>query len=150
MKIVKKRPVKDLTRYTPMRSMLDDFFTVPSMFDDFFDRSFTAKNLFVDLWEEDDSYFVKMAVPGVNKDDIAISISENSVTIKAETKKEEEKEEDDKKKYYYKALESSFEQTFNLPGNVSADTADAKYENGVLTLKLPKTEETKPKQVRVN
>ena len=64
-----------------------------------------------------------MAMPGVDKDKISIETSQDTITVKAQ-KKEEEKEET-KKKYYYKAMESSYEQTFNLPSKVDADKADA-------------------------
>ncbi len=148
MKIVKRKG-KDqrVMPYRPMRSILDEFFAMPSFFEEEFGKSLISRDLFVDVWEEDDNFFIKMAMPGVNKDDVKIDISNDLVTIKGQGKTEEEK--DDKKRYYYKALESSFEQTFNLPSRVDAEKADAKYEDGVLTLTLPKTEEEKPKRVEV-
>jgi len=130
-----------------MRSILDDFFATPMLLDNMFNNSFASKDLSVDLWEEDDTYFVKMALPGVNKDDVEIDIVNDSVTIKGHTKKE--KDESSKKKYYCQTLETSFEQTFNLPGKIDADKAEASYKDGILTLKLPKSEETKPKKIEV-
>jgi len=149
MKIVKRKDSNsNLAPYSPMRSMLDDFFTTSSLVDEVFNQSFSSKNLFVDLWEEDDNFFVKMAMPGVDKDSINITTSEDSVTIKGHTK-QEEKKNDDKKRFYYKTMESSFEQTFNLPTRVDGDKAEALYENGVLKLTLPKSEEAKPKKIEI-
>lgn len=150
MKIVKRKDSdRNLPFYNPSRSIFDDFFSVPTIFDEMFDRSFMSKNVFADIWEEGDNYFVKMAMPGVSKDDINISISEDSVTISAHTQKEEKSEENDNKKYYCKTMESSYEQTFNLPTKVDSESADAKYEEGVLTLTLPKAEDVKPKKIQV-
>ncbi|MFZ5425060.1 MAG: Hsp20/alpha crystallin family protein [Patescibacteria group bacterium] len=145
MKIIKRN--NRVPQFNPMRSMLDDFFAFPSMLDEMLESSYTSKNISVDIWEEDDKYFVKMAIPGVAKEDINITINADYITIKGSTKKEEK--EDDKKKYYYKTLETAFEQTFNLPAKVDSDNADAKYENGVLTLTLPKASDVKPKTLEV-
>jgi HSP20 family protein len=147
MKIVKRNEGgANLSPYSPMRSMLADFFSTGSLMDEFFNRSFVSKNLFVDVWEEDDNFMVKMAMPGVDKDSIEITTTADSVTIKGNAKRTEEKRED-KRNYYYRTLESSFEQTFNLPTRVDSDKALASYEDGVLTLSLPKSEEVKPKKI---
>uniref|UniRef100_A0A7C4TM09 Hsp20/alpha crystallin family protein n=1 Tax=candidate division WWE3 bacterium TaxID=2053526 RepID=A0A7C4TM09_UNCKA len=147
MKIIKRKN-SGLTPYIPMRSMLDDFFSPSTLFDEMFSSSFVAKNLSVDVWEEDENFFVKMAMPGVDKDSIEITTSAESVTIKGGTRKEEEKKED-KRNYYYRALDTSFEQTFNLPTRVDSDKAEASYKDGVLTLKLPKSDEVKPKKIEI-
>lgn len=148
MKIVKRKDSNpNLTQYTPMRSMLDDFFTSPSFIDDFFNQSYSSKNLFVDVWEEDDKFFVKMAMPGVDKESINITTSDDSITITGSSSKKEEDKSN--RKYYYKAMESSFEQTFNLPTKIDADKADATYSDGVLTVVLPKSEEVKPKKIEI-
>ena len=149
MKIIKRTDSdSNVMPYSPMRSMLDDFFSTGSLLDEMFSRSFTSKNLFVDVWEEDESFSVKMAMPGVDKDSIEITTTADSVTIRGGTKKEEEKKEG-KRNYYYRTLESSFEQTFNLPTKVDSDKAVASYEDGILTLALPKSEEVKPKKIAI-
>jgi len=74
MKIIKRTDNNSsVTPYNPMRSILDDFFSTGPLMDEFFNRNFTSKNLFVDVWEESDNFFVKMAMPGVDKDSIEIT-----------------------------------------------------------------------------
>ncbi len=147
MKIV-KRNNNELAPYVPFRSMLDDFVSSNSWLDDVFDKTFRAKNLYADVWEEGDNFYIKMAMPGVDKQNIEISTTPESVTIKGSTKKEEEKTTD-KKNYYFKSIDTSFEQTFNLPTRFDSDKAAAKYENGILTLTLPKSDEVKSKKIEI-
>ena len=144
MKIIKQdsnnRPYPT---YMPLRSIFDDFFT-PSIWE----TPFTSQSLTsADIWEEKDDIFVKMALPGVNKEDIKISIMEDSINISGQTKKEEEDKKE--KKYYYRSLESSFEQSFNLPTKIQSDKAEAEFKDGVLTVKLPKADAVKPKEIAI-
>jgi len=148
MKIVKRNTSNGLTPYVPFRSMLDDFISSNSWMDEVFDKTFPSKNLYADVWEEDDNFFIKMALPGVNKDNIEITTTPEAITIKGCAKKEEEKV-NDKKNYYFKSIDNSFEQTFNLPARFDSDKAVAKYENGILTLTLPKSDEVKSKKIEI-
>lgn len=147
MRIIKRTESKKPypQTYFPIRSIFDDFFA-PTLWEDFPTQNNIA-SLNADLWEKDQDIFIKMALPGVKKEDIEITINEDSITIKGSTKDKEER--DDTKKYYFKSMESSFEQTFNLPTKVDAGQADAKFEDGVLNIKLPKADEVKPKQIEV-
>jgi HSP20 family protein len=127
---------------------------LPSVFDDFFkpwNEWFDSKGLqrtltvpAVNVSEEKDSFKVTMAAPGMKKDDFKIDVDGNVMTISAETK--EEKEEKDtkytRKEYNY----SSFSRSFTLPSEVNKEKIEAKYDNGVLTLALPKKEEAKTEQ----
>ncbi|HOF79012.1 MAG TPA: Hsp20/alpha crystallin family protein, partial [Candidatus Dojkabacteria bacterium] len=76
-----------------------------------------------------------------------ISIMEDSINISGQTKKEEEDKKE--KKYYYRSLESSFEQSFNLPTKIQSDKAEAEFKDGVLTVKLPKADAVKPKEIAI-
>lgn len=146
MKIVKINQKPQDTIYTPVRSLMDDFFGYPSnRFDDFFSRDF--EDLSANVWEEDNSIFVKMAMPGIKKNDIKISITGDSINI--EGKRKEEKEEKDKK-YFLKTLQSySYSQSFNLPSLVNTESVDASFEDGVLTVKLPKAKESQTKEITI-
>jgi HSP20 family molecular chaperone IbpA len=137
------------TSYSPVRNIIDDFFTLPSVFDSLINRSImpSYNTLMADVWEEGDNYFVKMAMPGISKKDITIELDGDTVRIRGE-KKEEEKEEG-KKKYYFRSLESQFEQVFNLPTVIDADKAEASVKDGVLLIKLPKAKEYMPKKVEI-
>ncbi len=137
------------TSYSPVRSMFDDFFRMPSLIDEMFNRSVmpSYSSLSADVWEEDDSFFVKMALPGVTKDDVEIEVDADVVRIKGGKKVEEK--EDNKKKYYYRSLDTQFEQAFNLPTVVDAEKVEAKFKDGVLEVKLPKAEQYKPKKISI-
>lgn len=133
--------------YVPFRSIFDDFFA-PTVWDDFLTSQPSFSSLSADIWEEKDEIFVKMALPGVKKEDIKITINKDNIRIVGQSKVQEES--DKKRKYYYKSMESSFEQSFNLPTQIDPDKAEADFKNGVLTVKLPKTEEVKPKEIKIS
>lgn len=136
--------------YSPVRSMFDEFFRMPSLVDEMFNRSMmpSYSSLSADVWEEDDNFFVKMALPGVSKDDVEIEIDADVIRIKGG--KKVEKKDDNKKKYYFRSLDTQFEQAFNLPTVVDAEKAEAKFKDGVLEVKLPKADQYKPKKISVS
>jgi HSP20 family protein len=139
MKIVKRDDISPNRNYYPVRSIFDDFF-----WDEFPVVSQTPS---ANVWEENDTVHVEMAVPGLKREDIDITITSDSITISGNTKTEEK--EDSKKKYYYKSMESSFEQSFNLPTKVDSEKARAKLDNGIIHITLPKADEVKPKQITI-
>jgi HSP20 family protein len=103
----------------------------------------------VNIRETDDSYKLDMAVPGMAKEDFKIELNNNTLTISAQ--KEAKEEENDSNGRYTKREFSyqSFTRSFKLPeGVVQMDKIGATYENGMLTISIPKTEEAKPKPVR--
>jgi len=97
----------------------------------------TAPQIRIDLTEDDDSYAVKAEIPGLRKEDIDVRIEGNQVTISAEVKKENEEKKDGRvlrsERQYGFASRS-----FALASEVDEGKADAKYQNGVLELRLPK------------
>ncbi|MBP7554712.1 MAG: Hsp20/alpha crystallin family protein [Chitinophagaceae bacterium] len=126
--------------------------TIPSVFDDFFkpwNEWFENGGMIgrmlkvpaVNITEHEKEYQVALAAPGLKKDDFKIDMDGNMVTISSE--KEESKEDKDKrytrKEYSY----SSFSRSFTLPEDVNRDKIEAQYEDGVLTLLLPRKEEAK-------
>ena len=95
----------------------------------------------VDVIDHDDEVVVRAEVPGVEKDDMEIYVSDNSATIKGE-KKHEEKEE--KGGYYRSEIScSAFTRTVMLPNVVATDKAKAKFKDGLLELTMPKIEKTR-------
>jgi len=145
MKIVKR---DDNNRpYYPVRSIFDDFFA-PVLWDELPLSQQGVASLSADVWEDKDNIFVKMALPGVKKDDIKITIHQDNISISGHTKQTDEKEEKGKK-YYLHTMESSFEQSFNLPTKINPDAAEAQFVDGVLQVKLPKAEEVKPKEIAI-
>ena len=101
----------------------------------------------VDVYEEKDEVVVKVDLPGVAKDEIEVSLSDSRLTIKGEKKKEEEVKEDDY--YRWERTYGAFTRTVDLPAAVKADAVKATFKDGVLEVRLPKTEEAKQKVVKV-
>jgi HSP20 family protein len=104
-------------------------------------------SLAVDMYETDDSVVIRTAIPGVKAEDINVSVTGDTLTIKAETAEEEEV----KRENYLRRERrfGSYCRSVALPGGLEADKADADYSDGILTLTLPKAEEVKPKSIAV-
>jgi HSP20 family protein len=104
----------------------------------------------VDLKQDEDKISIKMTIPGVDPENIQISVADNVLTVKAEV--EEDKEETDEKSVYQirEHRWSSFYREISLPAEVEADKAKADYKNGVLKLELPKAEIVKPKVISIS
>jgi len=125
---------------------------MPSVFNDFFkpwNEWFDAGGLWgremnipaVNITEHKDEYQVALAVPGMKKDDFKIDVDGNMLTISSE--KEENKEEKDKKFTRKEYNYSSFSRSFTIPDEINKEKIDAKYEDGVLRISLPRKEEAK-------
>ena len=102
----------------------------------------------VDVSEADAAYNVKAEIPGVNKEDIHVAIDRNQVSIEAEVKKEKEEKKDEKvvrsERYYGKQYRS-----FTLGSDIDSAKAEAKYQDGVLELKLPKKSNGSSKELKI-
>ena len=148
------RNIMTLVRYNPNRSYLSMQDTMNSLVNALFNTDFSGSVSDngeyaprMDMKELDDSYVVKLSMPGIDKDDIDISITDGVLTIKGETKEEEEKEGE---KYLVREHKHyAYYRSVRLPSEVQADKAEAEYKNGVLNLTLPKAEEVKPKSIPV-
>ena len=149
-----------LVRWNPARELAawpSDLFGIQremnKMFDGVFrstgdeDYSFSSWTPAVDIAEHDDEYLVKVELPGVNKDEVKLTLENNILTIRGEKKQEMET----KKENYHRVERSygSFQRSFTLPAAVKSDKIDASYKDGILTVSLPKAEEAKPKQIEV-
>ena len=100
-----------------------------------------------DVSETDKEITVKAELPGMNVKDIDITLTDGLLTIKGERKMEKE----NKGESYHRIERQfgSFSRSFNLGAEVKANTVDASYKDGILTMTLPKTEETKPRRIEV-
>lgn len=101
----------------------------------------------VDIAETDNAYLIKAEIPGVNKEDVKITIDDGVLTVSGERK--EEKEENNKKLHRVERFYGTFSRSFTLPDNVDETKIDAQFKDGVLTLTVPKTEKAKPKAIEV-
>ncbi|HPN73020.1 MAG TPA: Hsp20/alpha crystallin family protein [Candidatus Omnitrophota bacterium] len=102
----------------------------------------------VDVFDSKDNVMVKADIPGLKKEDIEISVHADTLTIKGE--KKEEKETKDKNYVKTERFYGSFNRTIALPSEVDASKVKASYKEGVLEIVLPKKDEAKPKQIKVN
>jgi len=141
----------NLIRWDPLREMSEVRSLMDRAFDDFFSRSPVTYNgmgsVEVNLVQTDDDLVVKASIPGVKPEDINISISGDTLTLRGEIKEDEEYKNAN---YHIKEMrQGSFSRTMTLPVKVDADKAKAEFENGVLRLTMPKAEEVKPKTITV-
>jgi HSP20 family protein len=97
--------------------------------------------------ETDDGYEVSVELPGLKPDDVKVELSAGSLSISGE--KQEKEEEKGKTFHRIERRHGEFRRTIQLPGAVQDDKVEAKFENGVLTIEVPKSEEVKPKRVEV-
>jgi HSP20 family protein len=102
----------------------------------------------VDFFEKDGNYHLTAEVPGMSKDDISVSIHEGLVTVSG--KKESSKEEKENNYYMKETQYGSFSRSFRLPGEVDEEKVDATYKDGVLTVAMPKKEDSKSKKIEVH
>jgi HSP20 family protein len=137
-----REPVREMmTLREAMDRLLDDAFTRPI--------SLSGGSVLpaIDLYQDDDEVVVKAALPGLKADDVQISITADVLTLRGEFKQQTEQ-----KKTTYHIREQrfgAFERTVMLPMDVQSDKAKADFENGVLTVTLPKAETVKPRTISI-
>jgi HSP20 family protein len=123
------------------------------LFADFFGRASQEQNLTtwapaVDIYEGEHELVVKADLPGVKPEELDIRVENNILTIRGERKFE--KKVDEKNYLRVERAYGSFARSFSLANTVNSDAIKADYRDGVLTLSVPKREEAKPKQIKVN
>lgn len=141
----------NLNRWTPSQAaarepffrLFDTFFTDAG--EDVGTRTWTPP---VDIQETPDSYHIQAELPGLTKDDIHVTLENNVLRLTGERKWEK----DVKKENYHRVERSygSFARSFALPNQVSSDKVEAKFENGVLSVVVPKAEAAKPRQISIS
>lgn len=150
--------------FTDLRTTMD------RLFDDSFPRTRRrlvsarefATMIPVEVSETDGAFEVKAALPGVKPEEVEITVHDDVLTIRAEHKEVHEDgakpetaegeptKESPRRQFYRRELRyGSFSRSLNLPMGVDADKAEARFENGILTLTLPKAEANRPKQIKV-
>ena len=145
--------MSNLTRWEPAREMMTLRDAMDRLFDEAFTRPFGSGNggwsssPAIDLYQTDDEVGVQAALPGFKADEVQINVHGDMLTLKGETKQTEEMKE---KTYHLREHRwGSFERSIMLPTTVVADKAKAEFENGILTITLPKAEEVRPKTITV-
>lgn len=144
--------MSNIIRWEPAREMMTLREAMDRLFDDAFTRplSLSGNNWSipaVDMYQTDNEVVVKAALPGIKADEVQLNVTGEVLTIKGETRQENETKE---KAYHIREQRwGAFERSIVLPTEVVADKAKADFENGVLTITLPKAEEVKPKTINI-
>jgi HSP20 family protein len=151
MSLVRWNPLRDLPAFPS--DLLNMQREINRVFDSFF-RTDWSEDAAPSVWapatdvvEHPGDYVVKAELPGVSRDDVKLTLQDNMLTIRGEKKQEKESKEGG----YHRVERSygSFQRSFTLPSTVRADRIEASFKDGILTVTLPKSEETKPKQIDV-
>jgi HSP20 family protein len=153
MALVRWQPKGSLSRWTPfheleeMRNEMSRMFGWPADGADsegFLDSLWSPA---VDIVQEGDHFVVKADLPGMKKDDIEITLNGDTLTISGEKKREDETKSDGcyrRERYYGK-----FSRSLVLPSSIDTSRIEATYKDGVLSLTVPKSEEARPKQIKI-
>ena len=144
--------MSNLTRWEPVREMMTLREAMDRLFDDAFTRPLSLRDgglsaPAVDMYQTDDEVVVKAALPGFKSDEVQINVTGDLLTIRGERKSEEEQKE--KSWRIREHRWGSFERSISLPTDVVSEKAQADFDNGILTITLPKAEEVKPKTITV-
>ena len=146
----------NLTRWEPAREMMTLREAMDRLFDDAFTRPFslmreggsTWSSPAIDMYQTDNEVVVKAALPGIKADEVQINVNNDILTIKGEMKHEEQKK--DQAWHIREHRWGAFERSITLPTGVMADRAKADFENGILTITIPKSEKVKPKTITIH
>ncbi len=131
-----------------MDRLFEDAFIQPR--DWFGSNPMGMTNLPLDVYETKDDVVVKTALPGVKPDDVEVTITGDTLTIHAETKEESQGNKDNQGKYLRRERHyGEYARSVTLPSGLKTDQAEASFDNGMLTLKIPKSEVQKPKTIQV-
>lgn len=143
--------MSNLTRFEPAREMLTLREAMDQLFNEAFTRPFGLTRDMqvptIDLYQTEDNWIVRAALPGIKAGDVQISVTGDLLTIKGEMKEKANVKEE---AYHIREQRyGTFERSLSLPTEVLADKAKAEFEDGLLTITLPKVQETRPKTITV-
>ena len=146
----------NITRFDPLGETVSLRSAMDRLFEDSFVNPLSWRTIngadaispAVDVHETADEIVVTAALPGMKADDVEITMTGQQLTLRGEFKADDEIERD---QYLYRERRfGSFSRSIALPVRVQGDRADATFTDGILTLRIPKAEEVKPRQIRVN
>jgi HSP20 family protein len=143
-----------ISRWEPFRDLNEVQQEMNRVFDSFFGRPATVstgERMWVplcDMYETKDDVYVVFELPGVREKEVSVNITADLLTLKGERKWD--KEINDESYHRLERVYGKFERSVPLPVPVQADKATATYRDGVLEIKLPKAEEVKPKEIKID
>jgi HSP20 family protein len=142
-----------ITRWNPYRDMALMRRSMDRMMENFFGEGedwpeTVTWGVALDVKENENEFVVEASLPGVKPEDVDVTFSNNTLTIKGEVRSEEEKEE---ARYHLRERRyGMFSRSISLPRGIDGENIEASYNAGVLTLRLPKREEVKPKRIEIH
>ena len=145
--------MSNLIRWEPAREMMTLREAMDRLFDDAFTAPLSARGGWsmgtpaIDMYQTDNEVVVKASIPGIKADEVQINITGDVLTLKGELKHEEER--NDRAWHIREQRFGSFERSVALPTSVKTDQAEAVFENGILTITLPKADEVKPRTINI-
>jgi HSP20 family protein len=148
-----------LVRWNPVREMVDVQRRMDRMFENLFGNDGTwslndsgARPLALDVYRDEDNYYVEAALPGFTPEQVDLSVEDNVLTITATLNQDHPAEDnvDSARSYLLRErFHGAYQRSLTLPRDVNSDGVEATYTNGVLTITLPKAEISKPKRIQV-
>jgi HSP20 family protein len=154
MAVERWRPFASMDRWEPFRNLVDIQGEVNRLFDAFVGRPngpMTQGRPWlpaVDMHETKDNLVLRLELPGVREKDVTVAITGDLLTVKGERRWEDETK--DQKFLHVERLCGQFERLVQLPMAVQADKVKASYRDGVLEVTLPKAEELKPREIKID
>lgn len=145
--------MSNLTRWEPAREILTLREAMDRLFDDAFTRPLSMRDGWsmaipaIDMYQNENDVVVKASIPGIKAEEVQINVTGDVLTIKGEVKQDEERK--DRAWHIREHRFGSFERSVALPTAVKSDKAEAEFENGILTITLPKADEVKPKSINI-
>jgi HSP20 family protein len=134
-----------------MKTLVRNYDSFPAIFNELFNNSGVATNAkpapSANIKESEEAFEIELALPGFKKEDFKIEVQDKSLTVSSESKTENEGSTENyiRKEFSF----NSFSRSFRLPRTVDSEQIAAEFENGILTLTLPKREEAKAKEPRL-
>ncbi len=145
--------MSNLMRWEPAREMMTLREAMDRLFDDAFTRPLSVRDGWslaspaIDMYQTDNEVVVRASIPGIKADEVQINVTGDVLTLKGEVKQEEERK--DRAWHIREQRFGSFERSVALPTSVKSDQAEAVFENGILTVTLPKADEVKPRTINI-
>jgi HSP20 family protein len=143
----------ELVRWEPFANFGNLHSVFNDLFDDNFDRSGMEPTISkwypaVDVLESKDSYLIRAELPGMKREDIKVEIKDGTLVLSGERKSEKPAEGVEYR--HLERVDAKFWRSFSLPETVKQDGIEATYKDGVLEIRVPKTEKAKPRQIEIS
>ena len=145
--------MSNLMRWEPAREMMTLREAMDRLFDDAFTRPLSIRDGWslttpaINMFQTDNEVVVKASIPGIKAEEVQINVTGDVLTLKGEVNQEEER--NDRAWHIREQRFGSFERSVPLPTAVKSDRAEAVFENGILTITLPKADEVKPRTINI-